>query len=764
MWLFFLYTKAIFVRIQTRNILPELQNPKAYRALIFTFLIGLFTVQNSFAQRYEEQLEQFYNSSHQPPEINVASTERVEALLEFYSKQNQIKGGSAKAEYEDFVYRSNYFLENLNKSGEVFYGDTISAYLNQLKDFLLEGKEEQKRINVYLTRSPSFNAFTNDFGNVYVNIASISTIQSETELLALLAHEISHVLNKHTHKFEEFRRKIESDGWKRNKEKQVLEHHAFSKEQEYEADLEGFKLLLDRGVNLNQAVSLFDKLRFDLNPNVSGETALTSLTEGDKFLEGFFTNAISSIEKWYEEVEEEDTDSMRTHPLTADRKEEIELEMLDGYEEESHQEIGNFTYYHDLANFVIINTYIENGWFIECLDHVMKLRKKYPSNAYLIKAQAKLLVLITQAKYNATPFSQFVNDKGSAYTDTTFLQFKETYLSLNSIEVNMTSLLALQRLKKLSDDAYLDRLHGFLIQFLYKYNEGLFVNRDNQLSLLLPKDLTENSVRINNLDVLLNLTRTQKRRYRQLNEKQGYVPIEIREVGRSQDLIKHFLANYSLSDNDRASIDAYKVQRSRFERMLTMDNVFISLEPNEALYNYRSGVYTQTKNFTKLDSIALVQTTTMYLDGENSEYTMDFKKSLEMEKTMLEVFKNNEVIDKNYSNSAWSFLTMDDVNKHYYLLKWINERFEFNDLIYSVVDEQIEGIKQKGEIKYLMYNISATSHNNYRRNRNITYGYNVFFDLQGEGINYVSKIATKEKGSEQILKQLIHLSNHNMKK
>lgn len=191
----------------------------------FIFLFGFYI--NAKAQVTAGDLEPFYNSSYTPKELNVSSKDRVKAIYEYHLQESGYAGKVGSSEYQEFVYRSNYFLEKLNKSGEVFYGDTISSYLNALKDFILENNPKKDQITIYLTRHPSFNAFTNDFGSVYVNIASVSKLDSEQELLVLLAHEISHVLLRHTHQFEEYNKKLESNDMKSDVE-DLLSQHKFN--------------------------------------------------------------------------------------------------------------------------------------------------------------------------------------------------------------------------------------------------------------------------------------------------------------------------------------------------------------------------------------------------------------------------------------------------------------------------------------------------------------------------------------------------------
>jgi hypothetical protein len=148
-----------------------------------------------FAQ--ELNLSQFYSSSHPHSSLSTSSKDRLDSLYTAYLKEHHIEEDNGT--YEDFIYDYNFFLEKLNKSGKVFSGDELTVYLNGLKDELLASHPKKESIKVYTTNFDQLNAFTNDFGNVYVNVATIAKMDSEMKLRVILAHEIAHVLMRHSY-------------------------------------------------------------------------------------------------------------------------------------------------------------------------------------------------------------------------------------------------------------------------------------------------------------------------------------------------------------------------------------------------------------------------------------------------------------------------------------------------------------------------------------------------------------------------------------
>jgi beta-barrel assembly-enhancing protease len=75
---------------------------------------------------------------------------------------------------------------------------SLEQYLNELRGLLIlpSGKTEVPG-RVVILADPSFAAFSTPDGNVYVSMGALETLDSEDEVAAILAHELSHVLLKH---------------------------------------------------------------------------------------------------------------------------------------------------------------------------------------------------------------------------------------------------------------------------------------------------------------------------------------------------------------------------------------------------------------------------------------------------------------------------------------------------------------------------------------------------------------------------------------
>lgn len=229
--------------------------------------VSLLILSSAFqltAQQQDINLEQFYTSLESHKTLDVSSKERIDSLYKAYLLEHNIAEDNGA--FEAFIYDYNYFLEKLNKSGKVFSGDELSVYLNKMKDEILVNHPKKNAINVYLTNFEELNAFTNDFGSIYVNVATIAKVDSEMELRVILAHEIAHVLMRHSFKMANLDNHLSGNEIERINEISDFESHQFSQIQELEADSIAYGLLQGLGYDLSELQDLFHKLNSSRDP------------------------------------------------------------------------------------------------------------------------------------------------------------------------------------------------------------------------------------------------------------------------------------------------------------------------------------------------------------------------------------------------------------------------------------------------------------------------------------------------------------------
>ena len=101
----------------------------------------------------------------------------------------------------EILEQSDLLDHRLERDGLVLADDAANSYINRIgrslvpKDLALERVSWRFRT----LRDPQPNAFALPNGSIYVTTGLISLIDNETQLAAILAHELTHVMRRHTY-------------------------------------------------------------------------------------------------------------------------------------------------------------------------------------------------------------------------------------------------------------------------------------------------------------------------------------------------------------------------------------------------------------------------------------------------------------------------------------------------------------------------------------------------------------------------------------
>ena len=88
-------------------------------------------------------------------------------------------------------------MQQIRQQGGVLDDPELEAYINQLGGRLVQAADSSIRFNFFVVPDHRINAFALPGGFVGVNTGLIATTQHESELAAVLAHEVSHVTQHH---------------------------------------------------------------------------------------------------------------------------------------------------------------------------------------------------------------------------------------------------------------------------------------------------------------------------------------------------------------------------------------------------------------------------------------------------------------------------------------------------------------------------------------------------------------------------------------
>jgi Zn-dependent protease with chaperone function len=196
----------------------------------------------------------------------------------------------------------------------------------------LEYKSEYD-ISIVVVASDMINAFALPGGSIVVYSGILALIENETELAALLAHEVSHINGRHSLRLISRELSIyillasltgDVGGFSAVliENSDMISSLSFSRKFEKEADLKGFELMVDAQVNPKGMVSLFEKL--------AGVTdAVENKIVKKLMLDSTLTKLpFDSTTIWHDIPWQKASALLSTHPVPKDRINYLKEEIL----------------------------------------------------------------------------------------------------------------------------------------------------------------------------------------------------------------------------------------------------------------------------------------------------------------------------------------------------------------------------------------------------------------------------------------------------
>ncbi len=170
----------------------------------------------------------------------------------------------------------------INESGFLYDDRALDEYLNSVARKLQPAKVYEKiPFSVKVLRDPHLNAFTGANGAVYLHTGILAAMENEAQLATLLGHEMTHATNRHTIK--------ELRGQKNTSAVMatlvlatgglagvfgpiaVASMSGYSRENEREADREGFRLMEQAGYEPSESVKYFEEIKREIEESKQKE-------------------------------------------------------------------------------------------------------------------------------------------------------------------------------------------------------------------------------------------------------------------------------------------------------------------------------------------------------------------------------------------------------------------------------------------------------------------------------------------------------------
>jgi Zn-dependent protease with chaperone function len=101
---------------------------------------------------------------------------------------------------ESILVQTRNFEKDLDRAGVFLKDSIVDTYLNFILQTLIPDEYTARSLQVRVLKSPSLNAFATPHGSIYICTGLLARIENEAQVAALLAHEMTHVINEHAFK------------------------------------------------------------------------------------------------------------------------------------------------------------------------------------------------------------------------------------------------------------------------------------------------------------------------------------------------------------------------------------------------------------------------------------------------------------------------------------------------------------------------------------------------------------------------------------
>lgn len=385
---------------------------------------------------------------------------------------------SDKTLKSSYLTASNYQIEKIIRGGNTLINDEVTNYLNQITDVILQNKPTlRKELTVYTLKSSVVNAYSFDKGYTFIDIALIAQAESEAQLAYIICHEISHYTSQHHINSYVKNAKIDRTYDGSTNEDKLIEKCQYSKENESEADLEGYKLFEQTKYSLKQAEKAFDVLQYSHLPFELVEFKKEWLeTPGFIIPQRYLLKETSPIK---DNSNEDDT--KRTHPNTKKRKQAIiDLTANRSNDNRVNAIVGQdkFEYIRDLARMELCRLYLKNRDYPNALYAAYILSEKYPQNEYLAEIISKCLYGITLIGNGVTRYtnSSHLENGIPEYTEIESYP-QQMYHLINKMPSNEWTILSLNYIyrahKKFPSNKNVQAYSDSLLKLMEHINWGL---------------------------------------------------------------------------------------------------------------------------------------------------------------------------------------------------------------------------------------------------------------------------------------------------
>ncbi len=680
-----------------------------------TFIAGLLAIgTHSYGQDFNH-FQTLRSSGRVPEKFRTSSLEKYNSDIQQISSKEKRRLKRLKKE---FFYESAFDLNNLLHSGMLVFNDPVSIYVNKVMDTILkDDKPLRSKIEIYVLKSTSFNAFTRQNGVIYICVGLLARLHNESELALILCHELTHFTNQHS-----IQKVIENDDInagrgvyrKTNEDAKLMAASMFSKKEESEADLVGLQRFLKTNYDPNKAIGEFDimeypQLTFNEVPYKKNYLETSNLV----FPPSYFLKKIS-------DVVADDDDSLSTHPAAKLRRAAV-ISKLQGLDVSGKKTFlvgeNDFNSAQKICRYEMCDIYLHNNMFQNAFYTSYLLLQENPGSIYLKKCVAKSLYGLSKYKTNgkySDIYNGYIDIQG--YSQQVFYFFNE----MKAPELNALAVEYLYNLKRqYPDDKEIVAITQDIMTEMVQYHKDKsFFSADPKpasLDSVLAKDSASKGNILNKSDKPRTLI-VQKSKYEsnsgskkgdeqkeKKDDKNYFIRYAFVDLLTDPDFIKDYdkaVINYNetLSDNQYKETREYKKAEAKIERRLRRNGIALGLNKLVIVNPFYYKVDESKSNPVKLAASELAQ--------------KDLNNCIKTNANLAGL--NYELIDMHdlSENSAEVFNDLSVLN--YYSA----ERSELGDMHYvNYMTDDIQALTKKYQTNYFDWTgvVCYREHSNFRQ-------------------------------------------------
>ncbi|MCH8554105.1 MAG: M48 family metallopeptidase [Schleiferiaceae bacterium] len=374
-------------------------------SLAIFILIGW--AKQPFAQTHFDHYKPMVSIGEIPTDFQSFYAEKTKSALDELAG----KRGKDRRLEKTFHYENQYFMERTLNSGNVLFGDDVTRYVQKVLDKVLAMYgETNKDIRVYSVRSPVFNAAATHDGVLFVNLGLMAQIENEAQLAFILAHEIIHSEENHAIDGYKEKSRIRNENILRsNNDEKLVALSTYSKNLEFEADVEAFKRFFSKsGYDYREVLRVMDVMLYSYLPFDEVPFPNDFFNSGSFVLEPALlpstVNPITAIEDF--------NDSLTTHPNLRERKKALEKEFENLNEAPTNKlflvDEPGFFHAQTMARFELCRIYLSRRRYADAIYNAFILMQDYPNNEYLRQIIGS--ALSSMAVYKNLDYDKFLED------------------------------------------------------------------------------------------------------------------------------------------------------------------------------------------------------------------------------------------------------------------------------------------------------------------------------------------------------------------